>query len=128
MRPRSRRRGRAIHSLAAVDDPHGDACDRASPRSLAGGDPIEGDGREDDAKPAENASSASSFCRPGEHLAPTSPVPSCEAITTMPNAIMITWLRPSRTVLRANGSCTLLSNCVPVEPNDRPTSVVTTGT
>ena len=79
-------------------------------------------------KPAENASSASSFCRPASTWPPTSPVPICEAITTMPNAIMITWLRPSRTVRRANGSCTLRSSCGPVDPNDRPTSVDTIGT
>ena len=49
-------------------------------------------------------------------------------MTTMPKAIMITWLSPSRIVRRAIGSCTFASCCIDVHPNDSPTSFITTGT
>jgi hypothetical protein len=49
-------------------------------------------------------------------------------MTTMPKAIMMTWLRPSRMVRRAMGSCTFSSCCQGVQPNDSATSLLTTGT
>ena len=49
-------------------------------------------------------------------------------MTTMAKAIMITWLSPRSIARRAIGSCTLVSNWRPVQPNDVPTSVATTGT
>ena len=61
------------------------------------------------ARPGTNAAPTSPFCRPLSTRLPRSSAPRSDAITTMANAIMITWLRPSRIVLRAIGSCTFRS-------------------
>ncbi len=49
-------------------------------------------------------------------------------MTTIPNAIMITWFSPSRIVRRAIGNCTLTQLLPRVQPNDIATSLATTGT
>lgn len=68
--------------------------------------------------PAASAAPTSTVDSAEYTSSPRPPAPITEAMTTMDRAIMIVWLRPSSSSLRASGSLAVRSRCQPLAPSE----------